>query len=86
MEVLEDYYAFLHSHNAEKSYKKHAGVDSGGGAAVLDFLCSAQPLSLTWTFSCTWLEGVSVLSRSVTTKVQWFSTSNSDPKSATNLD
>jgi len=52
LKVLEDYYAFLHSHNAEKSYKKHAGVDSGGGnleriegASIpeLEKACSAKP-------------------------------------------
>jgi hypothetical protein len=31
VEVLQKYYAFLHSHNAEKSYEEHAGKDSGGG-------------------------------------------------------
>jgi len=30
-EVLQKYYAFLHSHNAEKSYEEKAGKDSGGG-------------------------------------------------------
>merc|ERR1719326_622465 len=31
VEVLQKYYAFLHSHNAEKSYEEHKGKDSGGG-------------------------------------------------------
>jgi hypothetical protein len=52
LKVLEDYYAFLHSHNAQKSYKKHAAVDSGGGnleriegasIADLEKACSAKP-------------------------------------------
>jgi chromosome segregation ATPase len=30
-EVLTKYYTFLHSHNAEKSYAKKEGKDSGGG-------------------------------------------------------
>merc|ERR1719359_2824719 len=52
LKVLEDYYAFLHSHNAKKSYKKTAGKDSGGGnleriegasIADLETACSAKP-------------------------------------------
>merc|ERR1719453_1734561 len=31
VEVLQKYYAFLHSHGAEKTYKEHAGKDSGDG-------------------------------------------------------
>merc|ERR1719271_2134337 len=31
IEVLQKYYAFLHSHNAEKSYEEHPNKDSGGG-------------------------------------------------------
>merc|ERR550537_1973478 len=31
VEVLQEYYAFLHSHNAEKTYTEHKGKDSGGG-------------------------------------------------------
>merc|ERR1719388_696018 len=31
IEVLQKYYAFLHSHNAEKSYEEHKAKDSGGG-------------------------------------------------------
>merc|ERR1719235_2944414 len=31
IEVLQKYYAFLHSHNAEKTYTEHKGKDSGGG-------------------------------------------------------
>merc|ERR1719331_2530935 len=31
VEVLQKYYAFLHSHSAEKSYEEHANKDSGGG-------------------------------------------------------
>merc|ERR1719460_3001927 len=31
IEVLQKYYAFLHSHNAEKTYEEHKGKDSGGG-------------------------------------------------------
>ena len=31
MEVLDEYYAFLHSHNAEKTYEEKAGKDAGGG-------------------------------------------------------
>merc|ERR1719443_442821 len=31
VEVLQKYYAFLHSHNAEKTYEEHKGKDSGGG-------------------------------------------------------
>merc|ERR1719207_277624 len=31
IEVLQKYYAFLHAHNAEKSYEEHPNKDSGGG-------------------------------------------------------
>merc|ERR1719353_2254701 len=31
VEVLQKYYAFLHSHNAEKSYEEYKNKDSGGG-------------------------------------------------------
>merc|ERR1719197_918269 len=31
IEVLQKYYAFLHSHNAEKTYEEKPGKDSGGG-------------------------------------------------------
>merc|ERR1719377_471668 len=52
IEVLEKYYAFLHSHNAEKTYAEHAGKDSGGSnlerlagksTAELEEACSAKP-------------------------------------------
>merc|ERR1719443_1667521 len=31
IEVLQEYYAFLHSHNAEKTYEEYPNKDSGGG-------------------------------------------------------
>merc|ERR1719327_2036819 len=31
IEVLQKYYAFLHSHNAEKTYEEYKNKDSGGG-------------------------------------------------------
>merc|ERR1719355_642 len=52
IEVLEKYYAFLHSHNAEKTYAEKSGKDSGGsnlerlaGKSVeeLEEACSAKP-------------------------------------------
>merc|ERR1719377_374492 len=52
IEVLEKYYAFLHSHNAKKTYKEIAGKDSGGSnlerlsgksVAELEEACSAKP-------------------------------------------
>merc|ERR1719163_2347608 len=51
-EVLQKYYAFLHSHNAEKSYEEKAGKDSGGGnlerlagksVEELEEICSEKP-------------------------------------------
>merc|ERR1719321_641478 len=52
IEVLDQYYAFLHSHNAEKTYEKHALKDSGGGnmerlaglsVEELEAACSEKP-------------------------------------------
>jgi len=52
IEVLEKYYAFLHSHNAKKTYKEHAGKDSGGSnlerlagksTEELEEACNAKP-------------------------------------------
>jgi len=52
IEVLEKYYAFLHSHNAEKTYAEHSGKDSGGSnlerlagksTAELEEACNAKP-------------------------------------------
>merc|ERR1719271_875398 len=52
IEVLQKYYAFLHSHNAEKTYEEHSGKDSGGGnlerlagksQTELEEACSANP-------------------------------------------
>jgi hypothetical protein len=52
VEVLQKYYAFLHSHSAEKSYEEHANKDSGGGnmerlaglsVEELEKACSEKP-------------------------------------------
>jgi len=52
IEVLTKYYAFLHSHNAVKTYVEHSGKDSGGsnlerlaGKSIeeLEEACSAKP-------------------------------------------
>jgi septal ring factor EnvC (AmiA/AmiB activator) len=52
VEVLQKYYAFLHSHNAEKSYEEHPNKDSGGGnlerlaglsVEELEKACSEKP-------------------------------------------
>merc|ERR1719473_444911 len=52
IEVLDKYYAFLHSHNAEKTYEEKAGKDSGGGnlerlqglsVEELEKACSEKP-------------------------------------------
>merc|ERR1719375_2053047 len=52
IEVLQKYYAFLHSHNAEKSYEEHPNKDSGGGnlerlaglsVEELEKACSEKP-------------------------------------------
>jgi len=52
IEVLDEYYAFLHSHNAEKTYEEKAGKDAGGGnmerleglsVEELEAACSEKP-------------------------------------------
>jgi len=52
IEVLQKYYAFLHAHNAEKSYEEHPNKDSGGGnmerlaglsVEELEKACSEKP-------------------------------------------
>merc|ERR550537_1731144 len=52
IEVLKSYYAFLHSHNAEKTYEEKPGKDSGGGnmerleglsVSELEEACSEKP-------------------------------------------
>merc|ERR1719252_513302 len=52
IEVLQKYYAFLHSHNAEKTYTEHPNKDSGGGnmerleglsVSELEEACSEKP-------------------------------------------
>merc|ERR1719420_477749 len=52
IEVLQKYYAFLHSHNAEKTYEEHPNKDSGGGnlerlqglsVEELETACSEKP-------------------------------------------
>jgi len=52
IEVLDQYYAFLHSHNAEKTYEEKAGKDAGGGnmerleglsVEELEAACSEKP-------------------------------------------
>merc|ERR1719443_2495572 len=52
IEVLQKYYAFLHSHNAEKTYEEKPGKDSGGGnmerleglsVSELEKACSEKP-------------------------------------------
>jgi hypothetical protein len=63
-EVLTKYYTFLHSHNAEKSYAKKAGKDSGGGnlkrlagksVTELEEGCSALPECVAFN-SAGWLK------------------------------
>jgi hypothetical protein len=64
VEVMQKYYAFLHSHNAEKSYEEHAGKDSGGGnlerlaglsVEELEEACSEKPECLGFT-TAGWLK------------------------------
>jgi len=52
VEVLQKYYAFLHSHNAEKTYEEYPNKDSGGGnmerlagmsVEELETACSEKP-------------------------------------------
>jgi len=63
-EVLTKYYTYLHSHNAEKSYTKKAGKDSGGGnlerlsgksVAELEEACSEKPECVAFN-SAGWLK------------------------------
>jgi len=63
-EVLQEYYAFLHSHNAEKSYEEYKNKDSGGGnlerlaglsIEELEKACSEKPECLGFT-SVGWLK------------------------------
>jgi chromosome segregation ATPase len=64
VEVLQKYYAFLHSHSAEKTYEEHAGKDSGGGnlerlagksVEELEEICSEKPECVGFT-SAGWLK------------------------------
>merc|ERR1719331_3156453 len=64
VEVLQQYYAFLHSHGAEKTYEEHAGKDSGGGnlerlagksVEELEEACSEKPECMGFT-SAGWLK------------------------------
>merc|ERR1719247_1984200 len=64
VEVLQKYYAFLHSHNAEKTYTEHKGKDSGGGnmerlaglsVEELEAACSEKPECVGFT-TAGWLK------------------------------
>jgi hypothetical protein len=74
VEVLEKYYAFLHSHNAEKSYKEYKGKDSGGGnlerlaglsIEELEAACSEKP-------ECVGFTSVGWLKSSLADESQWY--------------
>jgi hypothetical protein len=73
-EVLTKYYTYLHSHNAEKSYAKKAGKDSGGGnlqrlsgksVAELEEACSETP-------DCVAFNSAGWLKSSLAPEAEWY--------------
>merc|ERR1719443_1753669 len=74
VEVLQKYYAFLHSHNAEKTYTEHKGKDSGGGnrerlaglsVEELEKACSEKP-------ECVGFNSMGWLKSSLADKESWY--------------
>ena len=74
IEVLTKYYAFLHAHNAEKSYDAHTGKDSGGGnlerlagksQAELEAACNADP-------ECQGFNSAGWLKKSIAPSSEWY--------------
>jgi len=74
IDVLTKYYAFLHSHNAEKSYTEHAGKDSGGAnlerlagksQTELEEACSANP-------ECAGFNSAGWLKSSIAPEAEWY--------------
>merc|ERR1719443_226171 len=74
IEVLQKYYAFLHSHNAEKTYTEHPNKDSGGGnlerlaglsVEELETACSEKPECVAFT-TAGWLKS------SLAPEDQWY--------------
>merc|ERR1719355_67375 len=74
IEVLEKYYEFLHSHNAEKTYAEHAGKDAGGGnlerlaGKSIDELkeaCNAKP-------ECKGFNSAGWLKSSIAPEEEWY--------------
>merc|ERR1719379_2801812 len=74
IDVLTKYYAFLHSHNAEKSYTEHAGKDSGGAnlerlagksQTELEEACSANP-------GCAGFNSAGWLKSSIAPEAEWY--------------
>merc|ERR1719327_2537189 len=74
IEVLQKYYAFLHSHGAEKTYEEHAGKDSGGGnmerlaglsVEELEKACSEKP-------ECVGFNSAGWLKSSLAPESEWY--------------
>merc|ERR1719453_1881144 len=80
VEVLKKYYAFLHSHNAEKSYEEHKGKDSGGGnmerlaglsVEELEKACSDKP-------ECVGFNTMGWLKSSIAEESEWYDYEDGD--------
>jgi len=74
IEVLQKYYAFLHSHNAEKTYEEKPGKDSGGGnmerleglsVSELEEACSEKP-------ECMGFNSAGWLKSSIDSEDKWY--------------
>merc|ERR1719443_2776405 len=74
IEVLQEYYAFLHSHNAEKTYEEYPNKDSGGGnmerlaglsVEELEKACSEKP-------ECVGFNTAGWLKSSLADKESWY--------------
>jgi len=75
IEVLTKYYKYLDSHNAEKTYVVHDGVDAGGGNMMkldgktvteLENACNADPVCIGFN-SAGWLKSV------IAPEAEWYS-------------
>jgi hypothetical protein len=80
VEVLQKYYAFLHSHNAEKTYTEHKGKDSGGGnmerlaglsVEELEKACSDKP-------ECVGFNTMGWLKSSIAEESEWYDYEDGD--------
>merc|ERR1719375_2469681 len=80
IEVLQQYYAFLHSAGAEKTYEEHKGKDSGGGnmerlaglsVEELEAACSEKP-------ECVGFNSAGWLKSSLAAESEWYDWEDGD--------